>query len=266
MGSESMPMDAMDELTSMKMQLTDHETRLACNEEKVDELLYQQNEDRITTLLESNNRKLRIYKLQWSMKEFKTKDRQKKNEFILMVLRQAFVNPELIRAEDATANSVTSLKPVQWKDNHPLDIEFSSVDLVQHILDGLAGKRLLFPIRQWLPKIIMARYDELLKTRSIIKEAKSTRRVFVDVIPRPLFVILVEKIGDEKKELEVKWDDPRLANPVLNYRSWSHIASKNPGPSKTNSQTAPKKKPKIDRNGPLHHPGNGENGKKTGGN
>jgi hypothetical protein len=142
MGSEAM--DVMEKITLMKMQLMDHETRIVSNEEKVDELSLQQNEDGITALLEINNRKVRVYKLQWSMRDFKMKDCQKKKEFILMVLRQAFVNPDLIREEDASPDSVTSIKPLQWKDNQPLDVEFVSVDIIQHILDVLAGKELLF--------------------------------------------------------------------------------------------------------------------------
>jgi hypothetical protein len=70
----------------------------------------------------------------------------------------------------------------------------------------------------------MARYDEIMKFRSILKSASPERRLYVHVIPNSPFVILVEKKEEEKRELEVKFDETCLADPVANYRSWSYQA------------------------------------------
>jgi hypothetical protein len=165
--------------------------------------------------VEQNAKRLRVYKNQWVMKDFKTKSIAKKKDFILQFVRIAFVNPDLVREGDITADAVTSLKPSTWKDNAPLDIKFASMDVVHMILNNLAGKKLLYPIRQWLPKILMARYDEIMKFRSNLKSASPERQLYVDVIPNPPFFVLVEKTEEEKRELEVTFNDARLADPSL---------------------------------------------------
>jgi hypothetical protein len=238
-------MEVSDKLTALKIQLHDHETRLEVTEGAVDEILYRQNVDRIRTLLDLNNRKLRVYHLKWTMAELKTKDLSKKKDFILAILRQAFVNPDLLKEQDLSPELVSSIKPTSWKSGVPLDIEFSSMEVVQHIMNNVAGKRLNFPIRPWLPKILMARYDEMMKARSALREATPGRRIYVDIIPSDPFVIMVEKTADEKREVQMKWEDERLADPVHFYRSWSYIPRSDTavktsgGPSEPQSSSLP---------------------------
>jgi hypothetical protein len=120
------------------------------------------------------------------------------------------------------------VKPSSWqsKEGGALDVTLADKMLRHNVLDRLSGRRdIRYGIRAWLPYIVNARYNKLLRIRSKIGKAGG---LFVDTVTNPPYVLMHQKIkqGDGSfrrttVNVNEKFQDQRLADPWKHYLNWS---------------------------------------------
>jgi hypothetical protein len=167
-----------------------------------------------------------------------------------------FVNTNLVSQREADSYGscfFTDVKPASWqsKECGALDVTLADKTLRHNVLDRLSGRRdIKFGIRAWLPNVINARYNELLRIRS---EMGKGNGLIVDTVTNPPYVILRQKTkqnyGSLKRttlDVNEKFLDKQLTDPVKNFLNCSQnpptygqVPAPSSGPSESTSSGGP---------------------------
>jgi hypothetical protein len=172
---------------------------------------------------------------EWTKGTFTGNENSMRRKFIRQMARKVFVDSGLMTFEEWKGTEFPDCKPVFWdkyasfhdKLTTPLIIQFADRSLWHGIKGSLSGKRdLAFPIREALPRILDKAYDDALKYRRVLLNAKDTKTLYIDLKPSAPYIQLMEKTlivgpsGDNRTvrtAIPIKWSDPRFGDPVAHH-------------------------------------------------
>jgi hypothetical protein len=245
--------DLSTRIGNVESMLLLHEDRVAAVEEDVDNVAVMLMKEGLEREIQQGKSMLKISKFPWKWEEIKPKTKDvneafaKKEQFWRRIIKEVFVNSNLVsqkEADDQGMGLLTDVKPASWssKPGGALDITFSDRTLRHNIMDRLAGRKdIRFGIRAWLPPILNARYNELLRIRGELGKGQ----IFVDIVAKPPYVILRRKERQPDNSFKRftlpvtdKLHDKRLDDPVKHFTTWSYQSQPLVEPLATTSSEA----------------------------
>lgn len=237
-------------IKEIEAKLDEHDDRVSVLETDVNNVATCLMKESLDREIQQGKSMLKITKFPWKWENLKpkTKDVEQafkaREDFWNRLRKEVFVSTNLVSQREADSygsSFFTDVKPASWqsKEGGALDVTLADRTLRHNVLDRLSGRRdIKFGIRAWLPNIVNARYNELLRIRSEMGKANG---LFVDTVVHPPYVILRQKMkqndGSFKRttlNVNEKFNDKRLADPVKNYLNWSQhppIYGQAPAPS-----------------------------------
>ena len=190
-------------IKEIEAKLDEHDDRVSVLETDVNNVATCLMKESLDREIQQGKSMLKITKFPWKWENLKpkTKDVEQafkaREDFWNRLRKEVFVSTNLVSQREADSygsSFFTDVKPASWqsKEGGALDVTLADRTLRHNVLDRLSGRRdIKFGIRAWLPNIVNARYNELLRIRSEMGKANG---LFVDTVVHPPYVILRQKM------------------------------------------------------------------------